>query len=68
MPLMGGFSPGIKKEELEQILQTGKDKTDAILKIVQDLQDRLKKHYVMLSKFVALMSKMYQDGELDKDT
>ena len=65
--MSGGISGGITKEDVRQLLKE-EDKTDVILKIVQDLQNKLEKQYLLLTKLVAMISRMYQEGEINKDT
>jgi len=67
MPLMGGFSSGATKEQIKQLLSE-QDKSDVILEIVQDLQSKLNEQGRLLTKLVSVISKMYQDGEINKDT
>jgi len=65
--MMGGFSSGVTKEQIKQLLSE-QDKSDVILKIVQDLQSKLDEHGRLLTKLLSVISKMYQDGEINKDT
>jgi len=67
MPLMGGFSSGATKEQIKQLLNE-QDKSDIILEIVQDLQSKLNEQGRLTTKLVSMISKMYQDGEINKDT
>ena len=67
MPMMGSFSAGVTKEQIEQLLKE-QDKTGIILEIVQDLQSKLGEQGRALTKLVSMISKMYQDGEINKDT
>ena len=68
MVLTGGLQGrGINKEEIRKILKE-EDKSEKILKIVQELQNKLEKQHLMLTKLVAMTSKMYQEGEMNKDT
>ena len=65
--MSGGISGGITEDQVRQILKE-EDKSELILKIVQELKNKLEKQHVMSTKLVAMVSKMYQDGEINKDT
>lgn len=67
MPLVGGFSSGATKEQIKQLLNE-QDKSELILEIVQDLRSKLDKQGRLLTKLVSVISKMYHDGEINKDT
>jgi len=64
---MGGFSSGITKEQIEQPLRE-QDKSDIILEIVRNLQSKLNEQGRLITKLVSIISKMHQDGEINKDT
>ena len=61
--------PGITKVDLDQALrEMGADKSELILEIVKDLQNKFHLQQKMLTKLVSFVSKMYHDGEINKDT
>ncbi len=49
-------------------LQEKISREDKILKIVQDTHVLVEKNNILLSNILSLVTKMYNDGELDKDT
>lgn len=58
---------GLTLEDIKQALKNER-KTDDILKLVTDLHSKLDKQHLMLSKLISMISKMYQDDEINKDT
>ena len=57
----------LTKEQIERIIREN-DKSEIILKIVQDMQTKIDKNNIMLTKLVVMISKMYQDGEINRET
>lgn len=57
---------------LKDVPSTGtakqEDPINKILEIVQDLQNKLNYQGILITKIVATLSKMFQDGEINKDT
>jgi len=58
---------GPSADQIKQIIKDA-DKSEAILEIVKDLQNKLDSQQKMVSKLVAMLSRMYQDNEINKDT
>lgn len=74
MPSMSEIGQNQKMNEIISLLKTTQTETnqqqtiEKILEIVQDLQQKLDIQNKLITKMVAVISKMYQDGELNKDT
>ncbi len=74
MPTMSEIGQNQKMNEIISLLKTTQTETnqqqtiEKILEIVQDLQQKLDIQNKLITKMVAVISKMYQDGELNKDT
>ena len=66
MPTMSLTGEGIKKQIQEALKED--DKSELILKIVTDLQGKLEEQHKMITGLVAMISKMYQNDEINKET
>ena len=65
----GPHNFGIEYKKAEEIAKTDKEnKIEQILEIVKRLETKLNRQNEFLNKIVTLVSKMFQDGEINKDT
>gem|GEM_PF-3843881 len=63
----GNFDSGY--DEAKKIAQEGKEnKIEKILEIVKKLETQLNRQQEQFNKLISLISKMYEDGEINKDT
>ncbi len=58
---------GLSLQDITEALRKER-KTDSILKIVKDMQDKLETQNKLLVNIAVTVSKLYQAGELNKDT
>lgn len=65
MPLMGALGP--LTDQIRKIIQD-EDKSDEIIRLVIESNRKLQVQTQMITKLVAMISKMYHDGEINKET
>lgn len=58
---------GLTIDDVKQALKS-EEKISKILESILDLHSKLDKQHLMLTKLATMISKMYQDGEINKDT
>ncbi|PJC49755.1 MAG: hypothetical protein CO032_08290 [Nitrosopumilales archaeon CG_4_9_14_0_2_um_filter_34_16] len=58
---------GLTIDDVKQALKS-EEKISKILENILELHSKLDKQHLMLTKLVSMISKMYQDGEINKDT
>lgn len=74
MPSMSNLGNNKKMNEIIELIKGKQSEpnqqeiTEKILEIVKDLQEKLDTQNKIITKMVAMISKMYQDGEFNKDT
>jgi len=63
----GAFALQDVISEIER-LPTEKEKIDKILEVVKNLKSVIEKQNTALNSIISFISKLYQDGEMNKDT